>query len=183
GDYVTLTDALKAAVPGTRILVRPGLYREGITIDKPVEILGDGEPGDVTIEAFGKDTILFQANMGRIANLTLRQSGGGKWFCVDITQGRLDLEDCDITSQSLACVSICNGADPRLRRNRIHDGKQYGVYVHENGQGTLEDNDIFANAYTGVEIKTGGNPTLRNNCITKKRIPSCAGSQRRGRSI
>ncbi|MEM9512368.1 MAG: right-handed parallel beta-helix repeat-containing protein, partial [Cyanobacteria bacterium P01_E01_bin.48] len=165
GDYVTLTDALKAAVPGTRILVRPGLYREGITIDKPVEILGDGEPGDVTIEAFGKSTILFQANMGRIANLTLRQSGGGKWYCVDITQGRLDLEDCDITSQSLACVSIRNGADPRLRRNRIHDGKQGGVYVYENGQGTLEDNDIFANAYTGVEIKTGGNPTLRNNCI------------------
>lgn len=43
GDHSSLTDALGAAKPGDRILVRPGLYREGIVIDKPVEIIGDGE--------------------------------------------------------------------------------------------------------------------------------------------
>jgi parallel beta-helix repeat protein len=165
GDYSTLTEALKEAKPGTRILVRPGLYREGAVIDKPVEIVGDGERGDIVIEASGKNTVLFQANMGRITNLTLRQAGGGKWFCVDIAQGRLDLEECDISSQSLSCVAIHGGADPRLRRNRIHDGKQAGVLVYENGQGTLEDNDIFANALAGVQIKLGGNPTLRRNRI------------------
>ena len=34
-----------------------------------------------------------------------------------------DLEGCDITSQSIKCVGIHGGADPRLLRNRIHDGK------------------------------------------------------------
>jgi parallel beta-helix repeat protein len=165
GDHLTLTDALSATEPGDRILIRPGLYKEGVVIDKPVEIIGDGELGEVVIEANGKDAILFQANMARIANLTLRQTGGGNWFCIDITQGRLDLEGCDITSQSLACVAIRDGADPRLRRNRIHDGNQGGVYVYANGQGTLEDNDIFANAVAGVEIISGGNPSLRHNRI------------------
>jgi TIR domain len=51
GDHTTLTDALKAAEPGDRILMRPGLYREGVGIDKPVEIIGDGEPDEVVIEA------------------------------------------------------------------------------------------------------------------------------------
>jgi len=165
GDHFNLTEALQAANPGDRIVVRPGLYREGITIDKVVEIIGDGEPGEVVVEASGKDVILFRANMGRVVNLTLRQTGDGDWFGVDIGQGRLDLEGCDITSASLACVAIHGGADPRLRRNCIHDGQQGGVFVFENGLGTLEDNEIFGNALAGVEIESGGNPTLRRNRI------------------
>jgi parallel beta-helix repeat protein len=165
GDHSSLTEALQAAKPGHRILVRPGLYREGITINMAVEIIGDGEPGEVVVEATGKDVILFGANMGRVVNLTLRQMGGGDWYGVDISQGRLDLEGCDITSASLACVAIHGGADPRLRRNSIHDGKQVGVLVYESGLGTLEDNEIFGNNSPGVAIDAGSNPTLRRNRI------------------
>ena len=62
------------------------------------------------------------------------------------------MEDCDITSQSFACVFIHNDADPRLRRNRIHDGKVLGILVFENGMGTLEENDIYGNAKAGGVI-------------------------------
>jgi parallel beta-helix repeat protein len=166
GDFATITAAIKTAKPGDRILVRPGLYQEALVIDKPLEILGDGPVADIEIQARGANAVQFKATIGRIANLTLRQAGGkGTWYCVNITQGRLDLEGCDITSQSLACVAIHDGADPRLRRNTIHDGKQGGVYVYDQGLGTLEDNDITANANAGVSIKTGGNPTLRRNTI------------------
>jgi parallel beta-helix repeat protein len=166
GDFCTVGEAITAARPGDRILVRPGLYQEGLVIDKPLEILGDGPVADIEVQARGADAVLFKANIGRVANLTLRQAGGqGEWYAVDITQGRLELEGCDITSQSLACVGIHNGADPRLRRNTIHDGKAAGVFVYDEGLGTLEDNDITANANAGVEIRTGGNPTLRRNTI------------------
>ncbi|HJP90690.1 MAG TPA: right-handed parallel beta-helix repeat-containing protein [Pyrinomonadaceae bacterium] len=166
GDFVTITEAIKNSGPGTRIIVRPGLYQEGLIIDKPLEIIGDGEPGEVVVQAIGMDVILFQTTMGRVVNLVLRQMGGEKWYGVDITQGRLELEDCDITSESLACVGIHGGASPRLRRNRIHDSKNgNGVLVYQNAQGTLEDNDIFRNAFSDVEIKSGSNPTLRRNRI------------------
>ncbi|HMC32206.1 MAG TPA: right-handed parallel beta-helix repeat-containing protein [Candidatus Angelobacter sp.] len=145
--------------------MRPGFYEEGIIMDKPLEIIGDGAPGEVVIQATGKDGFLFKTSMGRIANLTLRQAGGGKWYGIDIAQGRLEVEDCDITSASLSCVAVHGGADPRLRRNLIHNGKSTGVYVYENGQGTFEDNDIFSNASAGVAVRSGGNPTLRRNRI------------------
>lgn len=166
GDHTTIAEAI-AAQPGERILVRAGVYHEGLVIEKPLEIVGDGALGDVVIEATGKNVILFKAANGRVANLTLRQMGGGVWDGVDIAKGRLDLEGCDITSQSLACVAIHNGADPRVRRNHLHDAKESGAFVYEQGQGLIEDNDIFSNAYAGIEVREGGNPTVRKNRITK----------------
>ena len=165
GEFLTIGEAVKKASPGDRILVRPGLYQEGLVMDKPLEIIGEGDLGDVVIQATGQDALLFKTTMGRVANLTLKQMGDGDWYGVDIAQGRLELEGCDITSQSLACVAIHDGADSRLRRNRIHDGKQSGVFVYDNGQGLLEDNEIVGNTFAGVQIKTGGNPTLRRNRI------------------
>ena len=165
GDYSSVTEALQAASPGARILVRPGLYLEGILIDKAIEIIGDGNLGEVVIEAVGMNAVCFRANMGRIVNLTLRQLGGGEWYCVDIGQGMLSVEECDITSQSLSSVGIHGGADPRLLRNRISDGTQSGVFVYDDGRGTLEHNEISGNAYAAVAIKTGGSPTLRENRI------------------
>lgn len=165
GDHTTITAAIEDASPGDRILVRPGLYQEGLVIDKPLEIIGDGERDEIVVQATGADALRFKTTMGRVGNLTLRQTGGGDWSCVNIAQGRLELEGCDISSQSLSSVAIHGGADPRLRRNRIHDGKGSGVFVYESGLGVLEDNDIFGNEYSGVSIKGGSNPTLRRNRI------------------
>ena len=165
GDFTTIAEAISSCAPGTRILVRPGPYCEALVINKPLEIIGEGGPGEVVLHASGTHVVQFQTTMGRITNLTIRQTGSGNWLAVDIAQGRLEIEGCDITSQSYACVAIHNGADPRLRRNRIHGGKQSGVYIYDNGLGTLEDNDIFGNTFSGVEIRNGANPTLRHNRI------------------
>ena len=169
GDHITITEAIEAANPGDRILVRPGLYQEGLVIDKPgLEIIGDGNLDGVMVQATGETALLFKTTMGRVTNLTLQQMGGGRnWYGVDIAQGRLELEECNITSQSDACVVIHGGADPLLRRNHIHDGKKSGVFVYDNGQGVLEDNDIFGNSLSGMFITEGGNPTLRHNRINK----------------
>jgi parallel beta-helix repeat protein len=167
GDYTTIGAAIRAARPGDRILVRPGLYQEGLVVDKPLEILGDGPVQDIEVQARDSAVLVFRASIGRVANLTLRQAGGeDEWYGVDITQGRLELEGCDIASQSFSCIAIHSAADPRLRRNRIHDSKQSsGVLVYDSGLGTLEDNDISTNGLHGVEIQMSGNPTLRRNQI------------------
>ena len=164
-DHLTIGEAIQKADTGDRILVRPVLYQETLVIDKPLEIIGDGDSEDIVVQAVGANAVLFKTTMGRVSNLTLRQLNSGEWFCVNAVQGRLFLEDCDITSRSLACVAISVGADPRLRRNRIHGGRQSGVLVYDNGLGTLEDNEIYGNGLSGVEVKTGGSPSLQGNRI------------------
>jgi hypothetical protein len=129
GNFTSIGEAIKKVEPGTKIVVRPGHYRERLVIDKPLEIVGEGNREDIVVEATGSDVILFKTTMARVANLTLRQAGGGEWYAVDIAQGRLDLEDCDITSRSLAAVAVHGGggrasytakSDIRLREVRNH---------------------------------------------------------------
>ncbi len=167
GDHTTITAAIQAAVRGDRIAVRPGAYDETLTIDRPVEIVGDGPVHDIVVRARGGDAVLLTAPIARVAGLTLHQADTeGDWYGVDTGTGRLLVEDCVITSDSLACVSIRNGADPTLRRNWISDGASGGVLVHEDGLGIVEDNEITGHTLAGVEITTGGDPIVRRNRIT-----------------
>ena len=54
-DFTTIGDAISTANPGDRIMVRPGLYQEGLIIDKPLEIVGDGNRDDIVCaELHGK---------------------------------------------------------------------------------------------------------------------------------
>lgn len=165
GDFATVSEAIEAAKPGDRILVRPGLYRESLVVNKPLEIIGDGPLEDIEIRAQGADVLEFRASIGRVSNLTLRQSESDELHGVTIHQGRLDLEGCDISSRTGTCVHVSAGADPRLRRNKIHDGKYVGVDIYRGGLGTLEDNEITGNGYAGVEISEGADPRLRRNRI------------------
>jgi parallel beta-helix repeat protein len=85
-----------------------------------------------------------------------------RFFGVDIPQGQLTLEDCDITSDDYACVNI-RGAETVgiLRHCRIHDGKQSGIYVKERGRGVIADCDIYSNTKPGISIASGGDPAVQ----------------------
>lgn len=166
GDYTSITEAVKTAAPGTRILVAPGLYRESITLDKPLELIGDGERDDIIIEATDAETLIFDTNIGLVRNLTLRSVMRNiESYCVWIRQGRLELDACDLSSDSLACLAVENNADPWVRRNRIHDGKSAGIFVYEQGRGTFEDNEVTGNAFAGIAVSEGADPVVRRNLI------------------
>ena len=165
GDHTSIVEAIAAARPGERILIRKGIYRGELIIDKPLELIGDGQLGDVEILASGTSVVRFSASKGILANLTLRQTGRGKGHGVDIAAGRLELKGCDISSQGQACVAIHNNAQPTLRNNRIHDSGQSGILVFNGARGLIEKNNIYANAYAGIAIRAFAQPTILNNHI------------------
>jgi parallel beta-helix repeat protein len=165
GDFATITDAIAAAAPGSRILVRSGVYDEALIIDKPLEIIGEGKLGDVIIRGLGKGAIIFKTSRGKLSNFMVRQNDEGQWYAVDIAQGCLELSGCDITSDSEACIAVHGNAYPRIIDNKIHDGKNIGIVVYDNGQGVIEDNDICNNGGEGILIRDRGNPTAKHNNI------------------
>ncbi len=166
-NYRNIAQAIKNAQPGTRILVRPGFYQESLVIDKPLEILGDGLVTDIIVESKGSPCIRMQTDYAVVRGLTLRHRAGNFFFensdyAVDIRQGQLILENCDISSIVATCVKIHgDSADPRIRGCKIHNGKGRGVLVTKHGRGILESCEIFGNHFE-VQISSGGNPIIRN---------------------
>jgi len=171
GDFTSLTEAVNAAPRGARLLVRAGLYREGVVLDKPVEIIAeradgaDGTVQEVIIASARASCIRMQTSEATVRVLTLRQEPAGEgdgFFAVDIPQGRLTLEDCDISSGSLSCVGIHNdSADPVIRGCRIHDSADSGVYIFNAAAGTIEGCDIYGNTNVGLAITERANPTVK----------------------
>jgi F-box protein 11 len=167
GAYRSISQALKVARPGAEILVRPGVYKKGLVLDKPVSLLGDGPAEQIVIESADAPCILMATDNAIVQGMTLRgttRPHGKEFFAVDIGQGNLLLERCDITSDSLACVAIHGKhSNPTVRDCKIHDSKGgCGVRVYEQGRGTVEGCDIFANKSASVEISDGGNPIVRD---------------------
>jgi len=171
GDYPSLGEALRAAAPGAHILVRPGLYREGLVIDRPVEIIGQGAREEIVIAQADASCIRMRTGEATVRGLTLRgEAGGGRggegFFAVDIPQGRLTLEDCEITSDSLSCIGIHNDlTDPIIRRCRIHTSADSGVYFFDAARGTVEDCDIYDSRNVGVAITGRATPVIRRCAV------------------
>jgi hypothetical protein len=161
-DFRTISEALRAAAPGARIVVRPGVYREGLVLDRPVEIIAEGQ---VVIESADSDCVVMGADEATLRGLTLRctaGASGGKFYAVDVPRGRLLLEGCDVSSDSLACVAVHGAsADPTLRDCLIHGGAQGGVMAWDGARGTVECCEIFGHAFAGVEIKGGADLLVR----------------------
>ncbi|MHB8118067.1 MAG: right-handed parallel beta-helix repeat-containing protein [Methanothrix sp.] len=163
--YSTNNEPIKDASPGDKILIHPGIYQEGLILNKPLDIIGEGMLDSIIVQAIGQSALLFKTDEGCVANLTFQQMGGGNWFCIDIAKGSLQLEGCDITSEGSACISIHDNANPIIRHNRIHKSSQSGILIFNRGMGILEYNEIYENTYAGIEIKKFGNPVLRHNII------------------
>lgn len=174
GSYTSISAALVAATPGAHIIVRPGIYQESVVINKPVTITGEGGVDQVIVHSAFGSCITMQTDVAVVSGLGLHCTAGTNGyqvFAVDIPQGRLTLNNCEITSNSLSCVGIRNIlAQPHIINCQIHNSSQCGILVDHNGTGVIEDCQIYGNAINGVEIRNSGNPTIRNSTIINNKF-------------
>jgi hypothetical protein len=122
-SWATISEAIRNARPHDRILVRPGVYRETLTIDLPLEIAGDGPAKDVVILSGDRCAVEMRTEQATLRGLTLRCSAPGspvERYCVDVTHGQLVLEDCDIASAATACVNVRGRVASALMRKTVN---------------------------------------------------------------
>ncbi len=163
GAYTSISEAVQQVPEKTRILIQPGIYLESVVIEKQVELVGDG-PREQIVLMGQQDSCLRMASdvLALVQGLTI-QGHALKKAAVDIGQGQMVMSECDITSQSGPCIHIHSAAArPIVRNCIIHDGRQEGILISEQGAGSIENCDIRANVYPGIVVKTGGTPFVRN---------------------
>ena len=171
GSFATISAALRAAQPGDRLVIRPGVYRESLKIDVPVMLFGcpgpagSGIASGVTLTSSRNHTVHSTTLFARVANMTLRQTGNSGRSCLLVSRGQLEITDCDISSTSGLCVEVTDSAAPIVRRSRIHGGAAAGLWFRAAGCGLVEANEIWGNGWSGVQISDDSNPTLLRNYI------------------
>jgi F-box protein 11 len=159
GQYREIGEALREAPDAARIRVLPGVYRETLTIDKPVEVIGDGPADQIVVESEGAECLTSSASAAVVRGLTLRCTNA---FAVFIERGHLLLEDCDISSDSAAaCLAVHGKADPVVRYCRIRNESRCGVLVYQGGRGIFEGCEISGNTPAALEVREGGDPVVR----------------------
>jgi hypothetical protein len=167
GQFKSIGEAIGSAAPGSRIRVVAGVYEETLTLDKNVDIVGEGKLEQVVIEAAGGPCIVMRAQAAMVRNLTMRSRAGHspaeKGPAVELQSGRLTVDGCDLTSATQACLSV-HGAKSNavVTRCKIHDGADAGIAFMDKSTGSVDDCEIFGNSAAGVSILEDSRPTIRN---------------------
>jgi parallel beta-helix repeat protein len=166
GPFKKIASALAHAKPGDRVVVKPGVYKESLLIDKRIELVGEGSRSSIILMTKRSHVIAFRADGGRIANLTIEQHGAPKHYssAVSIERGSPSLEECTLTSESGPCVAIGEDASPSLRGNTIRNGHSLGITVDGSSNATIEANEIAFN-WAGIEVRNHGRAQVRGNQI------------------
>jgi WD40 repeat protein len=163
-QVLSISAAVKNGRAGDRIVVKPGRYVEDIVIDKEVEIVGDGPVEEIIIESSHSACIHMRAKSARIRGITLRgvaKPAAGEGFAVEITYGKLILENCQITSPAGSCIAV-HGADsqPEVRHCQISQARRAGLRIWDKAGGTFENCCLFENGADAVEVSEAANPNL-----------------------
>lgn len=116
--YATIGAAIAAAAPGDTIVVGPGVYAEPIVIDKPLVLIGDGEP---TIDGGGSGHVVDARASIVFTGFVVRGSG------IDV-----DNEDAGIMATGGPVVIVGNRFENVL----------YGIYVKDGAGSLVADNEI-----------------------------------------
>jgi|GEM_PF-1486623 len=151
GDYTTISAALSQVPAYSRIDVKPGIYKESLYIEKPVEIIGQENADSVQLLADSDNCIYSQASHVKVFGLTLHKTDQLKQFNVCIVNGDILLENCNIISHALASVAIYwQNTTAILQNCRIYHGNRSGIFALKGAKVIVENCNIYRNCLSKI---------------------------------
>ena len=170
GSVRTVTEAIRIAPSGARIVIASGVYREPmIVVDKPVEIVGEGRPvldgeGTHQIMSIGADDVT-------VRGLVLRNVGTSfveDRAAIKVTKvSRCVIDDNRIDDAFfgiyLAAVSGCRVTRNVLRGSLATEAASgHGIHLWSSSDVVVEDNRI-AGHRDGIYLEFTRNAVVRGN--------------------
>jgi parallel beta-helix repeat protein len=170
-EFPSIRSALHSLPPGSKIRLGPGTYREPVVLDRPVEIVGEGQSGSAIIECPGGNAVSMRTPTATLRNLTVRNRRRNEKdasAAIWVFMGRLLLDGCDISSDA-DCGAGAKGSATELvlKRCRVHDCRSSGVFYAGNAKGTVEDCTIQGNRLSGIAIRDGSDPRVLSSDISR----------------
>lgn len=177
GDVDTISAAIAKAEAGTEIRIAPGRYRENLTLDKPLTLVGLGpDANKIQIIPRGGPCLKLgpQADGSRIEGLSLRNgkaggSGGSDAGlgtpCVDIEAGTVELVNIRIGSAAGAGLWLHGNAEARMRGSLIQGVSGHGILIEGEARLRLDGSRIHNTGKAGLRLRGAVDPEVSNTEI------------------
>jgi class 3 adenylate cyclase len=171
--FHTISDAVTAANPGARIFIHPGVYREELTLTKPVELIGSAPREQVVIASESGHCVHVNGGGVTLHRLTLRVAPGPGETAMSslrmplaISRGRAQVSDCVLEGRGDNCVAVYGiGAELDLRLSYLYGCKQTGLSASQDGRAMVVRCQFTGCGRTSVYCGHGGQLRLEQSII------------------
>jgi hypothetical protein len=149
--------ALDNAKPGEIVCVRAGTYQEGLTINKPITLRGEGQ---------GRVIIVGSISVANAVNVALQgfTLQGGRGLVV-VNSSSVTLADLAVIGSEAAGVMV-NNSSVQVSQSLISGNKLQGMLVALNSSVALASTDITKNGGDGLAV-SASKAEIRGNFITE----------------
>lgn len=174
-DYSTIQEAINAALPGSTVVVSPGVYRENLVVDKTLNLTGEDKMTTI-IDGGGKGTVVeIRANRVDFQSFTVQNSalsfGDGGVFLNNSNQ-------CSI-SRNIMIHNVPSGLQLWSSHENIIEGNivafsgiilpgwiaGWNIGLSESDNNSIVDNIISDSIVDGLDLWKSNNTTIQFNTI------------------
>nr|WSZ98218.1 right-handed parallel beta-helix repeat-containing protein [Streptomyces sp. NBC_00857] len=124
--FRTIGEALEKARAGAVIRVRPGRYRENLTVRTRVTIAADGERGSAEICPPRGTAVVLVADAVMLTDVTLR-GGNEDLPVVDVPRGQVAMDGCTVVGSGWTAVLARENGSLAMRDCRVSNPEGAGV--------------------------------------------------------
>jgi len=154
GGFKTIKEALEHALDGDEIIVKAGIYREQVVVNKSLKLRGEGfEKTVIETDAFVDAVVIFANNVS-VQGFAVRNYGGTAY-----SSGirLINASDCKIKNNLIEGkfigIRLENGSCRNIIQNNIVRSNQYGMFFMRRSSGnTVFNNSILGSGWNGIEL-------------------------------
>ncbi|HEY3330023.1 MAG TPA: right-handed parallel beta-helix repeat-containing protein [Capsulimonadaceae bacterium] len=177
--YGTIGAALADAPLHGQVIVKAGVYRESVTVVKPVDLIVDPKavPGSAVIEGQDQPALTLNSPSARIRGLSFRIAARNPVRApssVDVLSGAPIFEICDFGQAPEQCLNIQGaGVSPTFRKCTVHDGALHQVFISDGASARFDDSTILSSSQYGIKVARA--TLTMTNCAVRG-VPGIAAS-------
>lgn len=164
-DNSDLQEVLNQCAVGATLILKPGVYRGPININKSVSIIGRDKFSTVIASSSHVDTIVVRACDVVLENLTItNEASYTRSYGVKLMNVRNVKLSNNVIKKHFVGVKL-EWSNDNLVESNIIEHNRYGIFLQWSSNNTVCCNSICWNSWNGVELNYGGNNVIRGNTI------------------
>ncbi|MDH7476917.1 MAG: NosD domain-containing protein [Candidatus Bathyarchaeota archaeon] len=167
--FKTIREAVEYASDGDKILVRTGIYKEQVIINKSLVLCGEGLEATIIETNSTIDAVVIIAGNVSVRGFTIRNFGGLAYSCGIrlINASNCKIEE-NLVEEKFIGIRLENGSRANTIKNNVLKNNHYGMFfMRRSSENVIFNNSILHSGWNGIELAWYSNNNIfeANNII------------------